>query len=240
MSSDHERREFLKWLGAGAVASLGLFAASCDTTTGSTGAPTTRTGGAMEYPFSPGRNLISKEIQWRVRTVDQQDLEEILSGWTLKVGQRGRRAQKTYTFAELVALPRTDMLVDFHCVEGWSVHDIPWNGVHLSAILEDMGFTPTQRYVTFHTIGGKYNESLPLEQALDPRTLLAYGVGGNTLPLKRGFPLRLVVPGLLAYKSAKYVETIEFTDEQVEGFWVARGYPYEATVPRERLRKGKF
>ena len=55
-----------------------------------------------------------------------------------------------------------------------------------------------------------------------------------------GFPLRLVIPRLLAYKNAKYVERIELTDKPVEGFWVKLGYSYEGEVPEDRLREGKY
>jgi DMSO/TMAO reductase YedYZ molybdopterin-dependent catalytic subunit len=70
--------------------------------------------------------------------------------------------------------------------------------------------------------------------------MLAYGVCGATLPLDHGFPLRLVVPRLLAYKNPKYVHRVELTDHAVEGFWVQRGYSYEGEVPEERLRDGRY
>lgn len=118
--------------------------------------------------------------------------------------------------------------------------DVPWNGVHLSSLLGLVGARPAATHVTFHTVGGQYNESLPLDVALEPRTLLAYGAGGNTLPLEHGFPLRAVIPRLLGYKNAKYVHRIELTDRPVEGFWVQAGYPYDGLVPASRLRPGKY
>jgi DMSO/TMAO reductase YedYZ molybdopterin-dependent catalytic subunit len=95
-------------------------------------------------------------------------------------------------------------------------------------------------HATFHTVRDNYNESVPLSVALEPRTLLAYGVGGFTLPLAHGFPLRLVVPRLLGYKNAKYVYRIEVTDRPEEGYWVRAGYPYAGLVPARRLRPGKY
>ena len=79
-----------------------------------------------------------------------------------------------------------------------------------------------------------------MDIALEPRTLLGYGIGGSTLPLGHGFPVRMVIPRLLGYKSAKYVERIEFSDHPVDGFWVAAGYPYDGNVPASRLREGKW
>jgi DMSO/TMAO reductase YedYZ molybdopterin-dependent catalytic subunit len=175
----------------------------------------------------------------RERTVDQQDLEAILAGWRLTVDGLVQ-SPRSLSFEDLFCLPRQDQTTDFHCVEGWSIYDVPWNGLHLGSLFSEVGLMPSATHVTFHTLGGIYNESLPLEVALEPRTLLAYGAGGNTLPLAHGFPLRIVIPRLLAYKSAKYVHRIELTDRAVEGFWVKAGYPYEALVPEGRLRPGKY
>ena len=176
---------------------------------------------------------------WGERTVDRQDLQEILQSWQLSVDGMVE-SPRVYTFADLVELPQSDFLVDFHCVEGWSIYDVPWNGVHLSKIFEQVQPTGSATHVTFHTVGGKYNESLPLDVALESKTLLAYGIGGSTLPLKHGFPLRIVIPRLYGYKSAKYVERIELTDRPFGGYWVAYGYPYEGEVPPSRLRPGKY
>ena len=71
-------------------------------------------------------------------------------------------------------------------------------------------------------------------------TILAYGVGGSSLPLKHGFPARIVIPRLFGYKSAKFVERIELSDSPIEGFWVERGYPYDGEVQPGRLREGKY
>lgn len=240
------RRELLEWLGAGTVLSLcGAELAACLGDGGADpggswlgdGGYDGGEGGAFAFAPGPGNHPVFEH--WGVRTVDPQDIEEILASWRLSVDGMVERP-RSYGFADLVALERTDLLMDFHCVEGWSVHDVPWNGIHLGGLFEASGVAPEATHVTFHTLGGKYNESLPIEIALEPHTLIAYGIAGNTLPLKHGFPLRLVVPRLFAYKSAKYVERIELTDHPVEGFWVAGGYPYLGEVPASRLRPGKY
>lgn len=195
--------------------------------------------GPGEFPFEPGGFDQDVFLGWGERTVDRQDLTSILSSWQLTVDGMVD-APQVFSFADLVDLPRTDMLVDFHCVEGWSIYDVPWNGLHLQRIFDRVGVRPQASHVTFHTIGGRYNENLPLSVAVEPRTLLAYGIGGNTLPLKHGFPLRIVIPRLLGYKSAKYVHRIELTDREVHGFWVAAGYPYDGEVNPDRLRPGKY
>jgi len=250
------RRTLLEWVGKAAVIPLGVAvlracasrrempaevppgadagADAPDETAGDTEEPA-----GAKYPFEPGKT--DKEVfeGWGERTVDEQDIGDILATWKLKVDGLVEEPL-VLTFAELVGLPATEQTTDFHCVEGWSIHDVPWNGVHLQRLFETARPKQAATHVTFHTIGGEYNESLPVGIALEPRSILAYGIGGSTLPLKHGFPVRFVVPRLLAYKNPKYVERIELADRPVDGYWVARGYPYAGEVPSSRLRPGKY
>ena len=245
------RRSVLEWLGKATVLALGAdLAAACtrrsgpgivDASSGGDGMTAGPGDAAGDVPmaFEPGGAGLAIYDDWNVRTVDPQDLEEILATWKLRVDGMVE-SPRTYTFADLLALPRQDQVTDFHCVEGWSVLDVPWNGVHLSTLLAAAGPRPGATHITFHTMRGEYDESLPMPVALEPRTLLAYGAGGSTLPLAHGFPLRLVVPRLYAYKSAKYVQRIEVRDVATEGYWVAAGYPYDGEVPESRLRPGRY
>ena len=118
--------------------------------------------------------------------------------------------------------------------------DVPWTGVHLSTIFELARPLPQATHVTFQCFGNVYQESLPLAEALEPKTLLAYGINCATLPLQHGFPLRLVIPRKLGYKNAKYVHRIELADEPVLGFWEGFGYTYEGDVHPDKLREGKY
>ncbi len=261
------RRTWMEWVGKAAVYSLGAgVLARCTTDAAGTGdaaldaavadarvwpdvalpeagidaaTPPACDGTPADFPFDadPGTAEIFQD--WNVRTVDPQDLPWILENWKVTIDGLVDNPV-TLSFAQILGLPRQDQVVDFHCVEGWSVYDVPWNGVHLSDVFALAQPQAAATHVTFHTIGATYNESLPLDVALEPKTLLAYGVDCNTLPLNTGFPLRIVIPRLLAYKSAKYVHRIELTDGPVNGFWVARGYPYDAEVPESRLREGKY
>lgn len=237
----HTRRTVLEWLGAASVLALGsplLSACAGAAGTRSTGDPP-RDSGGTGLGFSPGSEEGALYDDWPVRTVDQQDPASLLASWRLTVDGLVD-TPTTFTFGDLLALPRQDQVTDFHCVEGWSVMEVPWNGVHLSTILARTGASPKATHVTFHTVRSVYNESLPLAVALEARSMLGFGVAGSTLPLNHGFPLRLVVPRLLAYKNPKYVERIELTDRAVEGYWVQRGYGYDGEVPRSRLREGYY
>ncbi len=85
-------------------------------------------------------------------------------------------------------------------------------------------------FVTFHAYGGTYVDSLPLDQAQAPETLLADTVDGAPLPRAHGGPLRLVIPSQLGYKNVKWVVRLEVTASQAQGYWEARGYPPDAPV----------
>lgn len=246
----HSRRTVLQWMGGALVIPLSHpWLAACGRGTGGVGGAgtddsgggTVDTGDCPEaaFCFYPGDDDVPPFDHWPVRTVDSQELKEILASWTLEVDGLVEEPL-ALNFADLVALERRDPLADFHCVEGWSVRDVPWNGVHLDTLLEMAGLASGATHATFHGIGGTYKSSLPLDVAREEKSLLAYGVGGYTLPLDHGFPLRMVVPRLYAYKGAKYVERVEITDAPVDGYWVARGYSYEAEVPEQRLREGRY
>lgn len=253
------RRSVLEWLGGGAVVALSAAVLGCDDgphagplgpDQGVGGADGGGSGGLdlglgdlfspdASFPFQPGPEQNKVFSGWGERTVDPQDITKILASWKLKVD--GLVASpRTFSLAELVALERRSMIKDFHCVEGWSIYDVPWDGLGLSTLLAAVKPTSTATHVVIHTIGDKYNDSLPLAVAQEPNALLGYGVGGNTLPLKHGFPLRVVVPRLLGYKNAKYVDRIELTNKQLDGYWVTAGYPYKGEVPAARLRPGKY
>jgi DMSO/TMAO reductase YedYZ molybdopterin-dependent catalytic subunit len=243
-----ERRTVLQWLGSATVLALGgdLLAACMGKSIADSWRPDA--GGAAApgdasvapgFAFQPGAKTDPIFDAWYENTVDPQNLVDILASWALVVDGMVS-TPLSLSFADLIALARQDQVTDFHCVEGWSVDDVPWNGVPLAAVLDLAGADPAATYLTFHSVRGQYSESLPVSVAREPRTLLAYGVGGSTLPLAHGFPARLVVPRLLGYKNAKYLSRIEVTDQEVMGYWEAYGYSSAGEVPASRLRPGKY
>ncbi len=139
-------------------------------------------------------------------------------------------APMTIDGAAWKALPRYEETVDFHCVEGWSVGNVRWGGVRPATVLDKAGLRPEGKFVVFHAYTGEYADSLPLELARDPQTVLADMLDGQPLPADHGGPVRLAVPKQLGYKSVKWVTRIEVTDKPVEGYWEQRGYPANAPV----------
>jgi DMSO/TMAO reductase YedYZ molybdopterin-dependent catalytic subunit len=236
-STTWTRRSLLSWLGNGCVLALAGRGVSGGL---APNRPSERGRwarcGQEGFEFQPGDRDLEN---WYERTVDPQVLDDILAGWKLSVGGLVEN-DFSLTFDQLVSLPSHNPVVDFHCVEGWSVYDVPWNGVPLNELFTQARVAPSASYVNFHTVGGEYNESIPLSVALETNTILAYGVGGSSLSLKHGFPARIVIPRLFGYKNAKFVERIELSDHPIMGYWVRLGYSYEGEVQPSRLRDGKY
>lgn len=138
------------------------------------------------------------------------------------------------TYGELLSLPSASQTSDFRCVEGWGVDAVPWEGVRLQSLMDMAQPLAEARFVTFHSLGGQYQESLSLEQAGLPGVMLAYRMYGEALPPERGSPLRLVFPSMFGYKGAKWVTRVELRAERDPGYWEGFGYPSDAWVGNEQ------
>ena len=124
---------------------------------------------------------------------------------------------------EFLALPRIQVTADFHCVTRWSRFDNHWEGVPFRAVYE---LTKPQReasHVLVHAEEG-YTANVPLTDLLEANALFAYRHDGEPLPVEHGGPLRLIVPKLYAWKSAKWVRGLEFLPQDRPGFWEQNGY----------------
>jgi DMSO/TMAO reductase YedYZ molybdopterin-dependent catalytic subunit len=136
-----------------------------------------------------------------------------------------------FSFSEIQAFPKKTQVRNFICVEGWGLDSQKWEGVHLKEIFSKVKISPNAKYVTFHATGGKYWDSLSIEEALEPDTMLAYKVNDKNLLPENGFPLRLIIPRMYAYKGVKWVERIVFGEKQEIGYWEKSGYPVDGSIP---------
>jgi DMSO/TMAO reductase YedYZ molybdopterin-dependent catalytic subunit len=127
------------------------------------------------------------------------------------------------SYEQFRALPQSSQVSDFHCVTTWSRLDNAWEGVKVSDLMKLLKLKPEARYAIIHCDGG-YSTNLPLNEFLHDDVMLAHRHDGRDLSADHGFPLRLVVPKLYGWKSAKWVRAIEFTDVDHRGFWEVRGY----------------
>jgi DMSO/TMAO reductase YedYZ molybdopterin-dependent catalytic subunit len=129
----------------------------------------------------------------------------------------------TLTWDELLALPRQETACDIHCVTRWSRYDNTFEGVPVQLLLERAGPRPEARYVLVHAEQG-YTTNLPLADLDRPPNLLALRHNGEPLPPEHGGPVRLLVPHLYFWKSAKWVTGFEVLEEDYPGFWEQNGY----------------
>jgi len=137
-----------------------------------------------------------------------------------------------FNYQQFRALPQTKLVADFHCVTTWSRLDNVWEGVAVRDLMAMVKLAPAVSHVVIHCDGG-YTTNLPLEAFLDDDVILAHRHDGRDLAPDHGWPLRLVVPKLYAWKSAKWVRAIEFTDQDRRGFWEVRGYHNHADPWKE-------
>jgi DMSO/TMAO reductase YedYZ molybdopterin-dependent catalytic subunit len=145
-----------------------------------------------------------------------------LAGWDFRVW--GEVEQPfTLRWAELRALPTTEVTLDVHCVTRWSKLDTTWEGVPFSHFVEAARPRPEARFVIFHSEAG-FTSNVPLEVVTDPQCLLAWNFSGQPLSAEHGYPLRAIVPGTYFWKSAKWLRGIEFSAEDQLGFWERNGY----------------
>lgn len=147
-----------------------------------------------------------------------------LATWDFKVyGQVD--APFMLTWEQFKALPRKTVNTDIHCVTRWSKLDTAWEGVPIQEILGLAQVRPNASHVLAHCEQG-YTANLPLS-VLDDDVLLADTFAGEPLEPEHGYPLRLLVPKRYFWKSAKWVERLEFLAEDKPGFWEVRGYHNE-------------
>lgn len=134
--------------------------------------------------------------------------------WRLSVEGRVARP-RTFSLAELQALPSRTQITRHTCEEGWTAIG-QWTGVPLGAVLDAVGILPTARFVVLHTVDD-WVDSLDMNDALHPQTLLAYGMNGGDLPVAHGAPVRLRVERQMGYKSLKYVRRLVVADQFDDG-----------------------
>ena len=142
---------------------------------------------------------------------------------------------------ELRALPSRTQITRHDCVEGWSAIG-KWKGVQLGALLERAKVLPAARYVVFRCAdkldpdGPAYYESIDLEDAHHPQTILAYDLNDAPLPVANGAPIRVRVERQLGYKMAKYIMAIDLVEslDAIEGgkggYWEDQGYEWYAGI----------
>ena len=128
-----------------------------------------------------------------------------------------------WTFAEFTAQKQAQFTSDIHCVTTWSRYDNEWEGLATRELLAACQPREDARFVVLHSYDG-YTTNLALDDFAAEDALLAHSWSGQPLTEEHGGPVRLVVPHLYFWKSAKWLQAIEFLTNDAPGFWEVRGY----------------
>jgi DMSO/TMAO reductase YedYZ molybdopterin-dependent catalytic subunit len=141
--------------------------------------------------------------------------------WAFRVW--GKVTPKTFSWSDFMNLPHHEFTKDFHCVTRWSKLDVQWTGIKVTDFMQLVELEPGVTHVQQHCYGG-YTTNLPLEDFIREDNFFAFKLFGEPLPAEHGGPMRSVVPHLYAWKSAKWINGLEFLDRDEPGFWERNGY----------------
>lgn len=139
---------------------------------------------------------------------------------------------RRWTYEEFRALPTRTVTCDIHCVTTWSKLDTFWEGVPVEPLLDELGAGPEVTHVIAHAEEG-YTANVPIAAVRHHDVLLAYRFDGRELEPEHGGPLRLLVPSLYFWKSAKWLRGLELVREDQPGFWERLGYSNTADPWKE-------
>jgi len=257
MNGTHDGRR--RFLARGIGAAGTLFVAGCERLSNSDWFPKVlsageKTSAAVAHAITPRKSMAQeftdadRSPSFRSNGTAEPDSDAYrmlaangFADYRLEVG--GLVAQPaSLSLADLRALPSRTQITRHDCVEGWSAI-AKWKGARLAALLEAVRPGPEARFVVFHCAdpmeaGGTspYYESIDLEDAFHPQTILAYEMNDAVLPIANGAPIRLRVERQLGYKHAKYVMKIELVDSFARiargkgGYWEDQGYQWFAGI----------
>jgi len=148
------------------------------------------------------------------------------AAWKLQVIKKGGEILQI-AIEEIKALPKTEIIYDFKCVEGWDQVQ-HWAGVKFSDFIKhyQLGDYAKMQYVGMETPDKAYYVGIDMPSAIHPQTLLAYELNDKPIPLNHGAPLRLIIPVKYGIKNLKRIGTISFSNTRPRDYWAEEGYDY--------------
>ena len=179
-----------------------------------------------QYDVGSGWPVLTAEATPRIRPED----------WTITVDGLVE-CPTTWTWQQVQELPRSTYTGDIHCVTTWSKFDISFTGVSVDALLEAAGPQPDAAFVLAHASTG-YTTNLPLSDVTDGKAWVVWEADGKPLSREHGGPVRLLVPHLYFWKSAKWVSRLELLADDQPGFWERNGYHDRGDPWREQRYQG--
>ena len=175
------------------------------------------------------KSFKNSEALTNVRVNGDVGMKGILdTSWRLKVARRPGDTL-VLTLNDIKALPKTEIVFDFKCVEGWS-QVTWWGGVRFSDFMKKYNLVPQMgmNYVGMITPDNTYYVGNDMPSMLQPQTLLCYEMNGKPLPQDQGYPLRLIIPVKYGIKHLKRIGVMYFSNEKPKDYWAEQGYDYFA------------
>ncbi len=171
-----------------------------------------------EDRIPPGQRVTEKWPVLHHGSVPRIDI----STWVFTISGMVEKERKI-SYEEFMSLARVKVLSDIHCVTGWSQLNNLWEGVSTSLMRELAHIVLQAKFVMVHSAGG-FTTNLSLNDFFQSDVLFAIKRNNELLTPEHGYPVRLVVPRLYFWKSAKWVVGVEFMEEDRRGFWESHGY----------------
>ncbi|MDQ7842448.1 MAG: molybdopterin-dependent oxidoreductase [Armatimonadota bacterium] len=197
-----------------------------------------RTRAVAQSLFARVRDLppeITPTDQFYVVSKNPPGFDPVLNAdrWSLEVGGLVARPLKL-GYEQLRQFPSVEQFQTLECISnevgGDLIGNARWKGARLRDILQQAGGPGAKAVKVAFRCADGYTESIPIADALNPTTLLAYEMNGEPLPPRHGFPVRLLVPGLFGMKNPKWITRIEVVDYDFQGYWERSGWSDEAVV----------
>jgi DMSO/TMAO reductase YedYZ molybdopterin-dependent catalytic subunit len=166
----------------------------------------------------PGQKLVENFPVLHYDGIPKFDADK----WTFRIWGLVEKERKL-SFTEFTSLPHVKVFSDIHCVTGWSKLDNTWEGISSSEIRKLVNIKPEAKYVMIYC-SDDYYTNLSFEDFFQFDVLFALKFNNEDVSLEHGYPVRLIVPRLYLWKSAKWVNGIQFLAKDTPGFWESRGY----------------
>ena len=166
----------------------------------------------------PGQKVVT---EWPVLHYGNASRIDI-ARWTFTISGLVAKERKL-SYKEFSSLDKVKVFSDIHCVTGWSKLDNLWEGPSSNIVKDLAQILPEAKFVIVHAAGG-FTTNLTLSDFLEPDVLFALKHNNEPLASEHGYPIRLIVPRLYFWKSAKWVTGVEFVANDRPGFWETRGY----------------
>jgi DMSO/TMAO reductase YedYZ molybdopterin-dependent catalytic subunit len=178
----------------------------------------------LEKGYDPDRLPPGQYYTERYPVLHVGDVPEIdLASWSLRVYGLVEH-ERTFSWDELrEGFPVAEVVIDIHCVTKWSKFDTRWTGVRVRDVLDACVVNSHATHVLQHA-AYDYTTNTPLADAITDNSLLAWSFDGQPLSAEHGGPLRMVIPHLYFWKSAKWLRALELLDHDMPGFWERNGY----------------